>query len=273
MSERYFSHPSLNASTLKLFAGGDDSFSPYTAVSNMRREGVSKDCFRIGHGLHSGLEHMGVLPDKYIESPYDSFRSKESKSWRVEQEKLGHEVFSQKDYQLLKDMIESVWEKCPSDLKEMIQSESSKREIEIYEGEFKSMMDLITNDGVVVDYKTTRHSSPSKIQYEAIKLGYHIQAYHYSMVYELWTGEPPKDFIFLFVCKPFPNEVIPMRATQSFLDQGERDWQIAYDRYNEFKDMAIDELPRFSDTIHDLESTEIEDVELDFDDEEELQGE
>jgi len=235
----YYDIDKINASKLKLFSG--DHFSPYTAVCLMRQKQERKRHFDLGHSVHEGLQYCGVIPEKYVRSEYETFRSKDAKEWRDEQESLGFIVLSQKEYDESYEMIQRVWSSCPPSIRKQIQ-ESEEREIIVQNDDYKGMLDLRCPD-IIWDYKTTAQTNEVAIERDAYKFGYHIQAHQYR-----WLGKREK-FGFIFVSKTFPHEVFIMEPSEEFMDKGEEDWNIANERYLKYAHMPVDELPRKSDNI------------------------
>lgn len=246
----YFDIPKINASTLKLFSGPEEDFSPFSSVYAMRNR-EDKPAYQMGHAAHEALQYQGKIQPKYVRSIYETFRSNKAKDWRDQQISEGKEVLSQKDYDAVTTMVDAVWNNCPVDVKEIIQNQSAKREAIYQTDEYKAMMDLV-DDETIFDYKTTASKTPGQIQREAFNYGYHIQAYHYRMVKELVDGSAG-EFFFIFVSKAAPHEVFLFRATPDFLQKGKEDWQVAMERHQKYKDMPLEDLPRFSDNPMDLE--------------------
>lgn len=247
--KNYFSHPGLNASKLKLFSG--EPFSPKTSVYQLNhQEDEEKVHFKKGSAVHDALEFKGKLPDKYILKEYSTFSSKEAKAWRDDQLSQGKVILKQEDLEAVHNMVKTIWNGCPELIKKAIQSKSACREYELYVDEFKAMLDLYHN-GIIYDYKSSRHATEYQIKRDAYLLKYHVQAYHYKKI-ALMLGFEVKDFFFLVVCSNPPHELIVMRCDDEFMEKGEEEWNNAYERYQKFKDKAYRDLPGYYEEVIDL---------------------
>lgn len=261
----YFAHPGINASKIKLFSG--EPFSPKTSVYNLNhQEDEEQTHFKKGSAVHDALEYKGILPEKYILKKYDTFSSKEAKAWRDAQKAKGKIILKSDELESVHNMVGAIWDGCPESVKRVVQSKGAYREHELYADGFKAMLDLY-HSGIIYDYKTSRYSTEHQIKKDAYRLKYHIQAYHYKKIAQMKSMEV-KDFIFIFVCSNPPHEVIVMRCDSEFVERGEEEWNIAYERFIEYKDRDYRDLPGYYADVIDLSIPEYvlenEEVELEL---------
>ncbi len=88
----------------------------------------------------------------------------------------------------------------------------------------KAKLDRIKN-GIIVDLKTTRNSSPAMFAKNAYDYGYHRQAYHYCDGYRNCCGKEAKGFIFIAIEKTPPYALVIYEASELLKEIGkiERD--------------------------------------------------
>lgn len=72
----------------------------------------------------------------------------------------------------------------------------------------RARYDLLTDNGVAVDLKTTQDASREGFAKSVVNYRYHVQDAHYSRVYELITGEPLERFEFLAVESDAPHATL-----------------------------------------------------------------
>ena len=222
--EAYLELPFLNSSKLNLFSGDKSLMQAKYLMDN----DVDRECFKFGRAFHKYVE-KGLIDD-IVKSPYDSFRTKEARSWKEEQESLGKSVFKEKDYTDLLNMLESLYRQIGVVYgdKEIVYTSESGIE------RFKAMLDMVEEDNLMIrDWKTTIEVNPYKIFSKAYQFGYFLQAYHYMMVFakNMECDIQEIDFEFIFVQKNAPYEVIPVRVGPDALDIGKKQWDRAYERY------------------------------------------
>ena len=83
----------------------------------------------------------------------------------------------------------------------------------------KARLDRVTADAID-DVKTTNDPAPHKFAATAARLGYHVQAAHYSAGWHTLTGEL-LPFRFLVAQSREAFDVVPYEATDDFMAQGE----------------------------------------------------
>ncbi|GAB3192024.1 PD-(D/E)XK nuclease-like domain-containing protein [Nesterenkonia suensis] len=105
--------------------------------------------------------------------------------------------------------------------------------------------------GVLIDLKTAMSADPREFHRTAASLGYHIQAAHYSVLYELATGNRPSDFLFILAEKERPHAVSVVRLEPAFMDIGRARVEEAVQLYHRAQQTG--EWPAYPSHIHDIE--------------------
>lgn len=264
----------INASSLKHYAA--EPFSPKTATYNFNKPSEDKPAFRIGRAVHSFLEHKNNQPDnmrtcpvelckQYVSEEYPGEHDKEVKkivkelkdNAKIRKEKMlkdGAELFKPSELTNISNMSNAIW--TDPIMNDMLVSDSLLRECTIQVDMLKGMFDVIDPDNAtIIDYKTTKHSDPRKIQADAYNYGYHLQAYHYSLLAERHFGHP-FDFAFAFVCTAAPHETFLYICSQEFIDAGKKVWDISMERLAEFGDKVYSDLPGYSTEVLELDIPE-----------------
>lgn len=87
----------------------------------------------------------------------------------------------------------------------------------------KCRPDFLRDDGLIIDYKTTKDASPKWWPRDAAKLGYHIQAGYYRMICNKILGTP-NNTLFAFIAqeKVAPYAVTVHVPDNAFMERGEQ---------------------------------------------------
>jgi len=88
----------------------------------------------------------------------------------------------------------------------------------------KCRPDWVTEDGWILDLKSTTDATPEAFGRSAFNYRYHVQASYYIDGYYAATGNTPKGFVFIAVEKEQPNYVAVYYATDEQIELG----RIAY---------------------------------------------
>jgi len=225
MSDKeYFAHPFLNASTLKAFSGPEDRYSQRQALYKMQTPFNPTPAMQLGTLFHAGMEDGFVKAKPAL---YTEFRSDKAKAWRADMEERGEPIYSQKDIDTAKAMIESVKIMAP-DVWDKARSSLAVREREVYNGarKLKCKEDLFI-EGTVWDWKSAKGITPYDIRRSCDFFGYDLQAFHY-----LSADIEAKDFNFLFVQTEAPFEVVIVPA-KPIMERGRKKWETAFRRYKD----------------------------------------
>lgn len=89
----------------------------------------------------------------------------------------------------------------------------------------KCRPDWMTNNGVMVDLKSTDDASPDGFGRSVVNYRYYIQAPWYCDILEEIYGEPPSAFVFIAVEKTWPHAVGVYFATQDQIEIGRDHYQ------------------------------------------------
>lgn len=189
---------------------------------------VSTKAMRAGSLLDCLLTTPGEMKSRYTVSPYDSFRTKEAKSWRVEMEESGVEVVTQ-------DQIENANAQAmaimahPSAARLM---SGSRRQVAFrhktkYGFDSKGLIDIVPEcPETLVDLKTCEPSaldSLRSLQRHIFDWSYHIQAGAYAEGFSIASGSERAKFKFIFVTSKATFRVavieLPMPAILFGADQ------------------------------------------------------
>jgi exodeoxyribonuclease VIII len=99
--------------------------------------------------------------------------------------------------------------------------------------------DWLTDDGWVVDLKSTVSANPRRFKWQALELGYDIQAWFYLRGLELGMGIRPQGFVFAAVEKRRPFVAVPYLASKAFLEHGRGRAELAVARLLEGRRTGI----------------------------------
>ena len=80
--------------------------------------------------------------------------------------------------------------------------------------------DFITEDGGIVDLKTTRDASRQSFERDIFKFGYHIQAAFYRQQFKLITGNALRYYAFVVVEEPMPQNCEVYLLKDAAMDLG-----------------------------------------------------
>lgn len=231
--DAYFAQKGISASLLKQYAK-----SPRKAQLSLTTEMKPTEALILGSCFHEMMENKQtfvVFNEDYRPEPTKTFASKLNKEWKQEFFANNDLVITQSQYGELLDMVQSVKQ---SQFYRGLQT----TRLESIEGGYyfdfpeyraKCKPDALFNgaDGsiVCVDWKTTNETltgSKSQIEWLIRKLGYDIQAVHYT---ETLKNVFQKDvnFFFVFVEKSEPYEVIPVwiNPKGDYYDEAFIKWQ------------------------------------------------
>jgi hypothetical protein len=218
----------LNKSTLNNFVPGQ---SP-------RQQMYSKDSsgFSDGTAFHSAMEHgIDHNPDLIV-SHYDSFRTNESKIWKVKQETLGKYVVTQ---ELLNRLSEARAMTHATILDQMgfdIDDGQGQHELTGVTATEKIRLDY-TRPEYHIDWKSTGNAKPEACFRDIENYNYDLQSVLYTNVYEEITGEY-RPFLFAFqeIKAPFNCTLIEVsKATPEAWALGEHKYNSALARMDNVK--------------------------------------
>ena len=104
--------------------------------------------------------------------------------------------------------------------------------------------DCVTQQGVIVDLKTTRDASPDGFAKSVAQYRYHVQSAFYSDGYRAAFGQPPKGFAFIAVETEAPYLVAVYVASVDMIERGRLAYQSDLETLREC--LAADTWPGYS---------------------------
>ncbi|MAN65327.1 PD-(D/E)XK nuclease-like domain-containing protein [uncultured Hyphomonas sp.] len=171
-------------------------------------------------------------PSDIVISPYDDFRTKEAKEWKAAQEADGFTVFKEKDVEDIKGMAARL-EQEP--LMDLALAGGIVEASLIWKDEatgiwIKSRPDMIPNDNILADYKTTTSGDKDEIERSIWKYGYHGQMALMAEGMAKVLGHEMESFSFVFQEKKRPYPVTVAAVTDESIHWGARQNRFALDR-------------------------------------------
>ena len=147
-------------------------------------------------------------------SPFDSFRTNESKDWKTEQIEAGKTVVSKyifEQAQIAADRLKThhiAGDLIKNSLKQVVLLNKVKLSNENTIN-LKGLLDLAPkNRKYLVDIKTTNTLTPQALSKKTAELGYHAQAGLYLKLWNLCFPNDQRDrFLFIWQCSEPPYEV------------------------------------------------------------------
>jgi len=184
------------------------------------------EALQFGRAYHKLMLEPGDFDNEFIVSPKFDRRTKEGKAAYEEflKNAEGKEVISEDTYQKLLEMQMALYE-TPF-VKLLIKGEHEKsffwtdEETGIPCKCRPDSYGMIKDNYICVDLKTTKDAETDKFMRDALKLGYDIQASHYTKGLENAYDKPFK-FIFIAQEKTAPYLVNVLEADEYFMRSGE----------------------------------------------------
>lgn len=193
--------------------------SPPKVQTNAMRAGSLLDCL---------LTTPCEMKSRYTVSPYDSFRTNESKAWRVEMEESGVEVVTQDQIDLANAQVDRIMSH-PAAAKLL---KGSRRQVAFrhktkYGFDAKGLIDIEPEDPeTLVDLKNCEPralESIRSLQRYMFEWDHHIQAGSYCEGYSIASGKERTKFKFIYITSVKPLRVavieLPMPAILFGADQ------------------------------------------------------
>lgn len=206
--------------------------SPYKWLNSQPKPPT--EAMRLGSLIHTLCLTPGEFPDAYAVSPYDSFRTNESKAWRQEQEDAGKSVINQGTLDHAASIAECVTET------EILHHLGERQYEAIVESDFHGirvcgMIDIAPDYGnTLVDLKPTNSiESLDALTRLVYNRGYHWQAAMYLDLWNAATGEERDQFQLLFIEFDDPHETAIVTLSQEVIADGRDGYMNALMRWNE----------------------------------------
>lgn len=224
MSDKdYFAIDAVNASTLKAMVNPEKAH--YRKLNP-----VHSDAFKLGSDFHA-LVLQGLEPadsEDVAISPFDAFRTNESKAWKAEQIKAGKTILKAAEVESytadLKAMADAVYT-LDDFVKEMDATQDSREVVILWERRVgdamvkcKAKLDLFNlNGSYVYDLKTC--GNLDTFDSDVFKYGYYIQAAWY-LEAAMAAGSKAKGFRFAVAGKDKPCQAVLREMDATHINQG-----------------------------------------------------
>lgn len=207
----YYKTRALSQSEINLYLSTNPARYWRHSVFNPNREERSEtSSMRLGRICHALFLEPDLAAAKIILSPFDSFRSKESKEWKETQDAAGMMVVTQSEqeqaYEVLghlnkNERVQAIkkYGYAEQPLFQRVNSRGESVDVDESGIAVKAKPDWIFENGksrFIVDYKTTQDASPEGFRRSFEKFGYHRQAAWYLKMMEL-CGKPCDGFMFI----------------------------------------------------------------------------
>lgn len=212
----------------------------------------------IGSAVHSAVLEPEDFARRYMIMPELNLRTNAGKdkleelSTHAKANKLS--IISKDDYQLCQNMKTSVWNnRVAATLLERGQAET-RIDFEHPENHVlcKAKPDWISDNGFIVDLKTTEDASPDGFGKSVWNYRYHVQAAFYFDAFKAAYGEEPRGFIFIAVEKspPYLTATYWITPSLELFDLGRRTYMRDLERYRGC--LLYDEWPGYSEELQPL---------------------
>jgi hypothetical protein len=233
MSDKdYFALDAVNASTLKAMDNPE-------LMKYKKDNPEVKECYAFGSVFHDWtLRNLTVNKCESVAiSPFDSFRTKESKSWKTEQARNGIYSLSQKDADKWQDQVEQMAEAVytmPEFVDEM--NVSGREVVVLWDKEFKghtvackAKLDLFNpSSQYIYDLKSAK--SLDQFDGSIFSFGYYISAAWYLEAARV-AGAKATGFRFAVAGKDKPYQAILRELDLSHIAQGAKEIESLLERY------------------------------------------
>ncbi len=194
----------------------------------------TSEAMRLGLLVHTLALTPAEFSEAYAVSPFDSFRTNESKAWRQEQEDAGRSVITQATLDQAQSIAECI---TSTDILHYI----GERQCEVavvanFHGtQVRGMIDIVPTYGnMLMDLKTTSSiESLDALARLICNRGYDWQAAMYLDLWNAATGEERDEFQFLFVEVDDPHETAIVTLSPDVIADGRTGYMNALMRWKE----------------------------------------
>jgi hypothetical protein len=212
----------------------------------------------IGSAVHSAVLEPDDFARRYMILPELNLRTNAGKekleelSNHAKANKLT--IISKDDYDLCQRMKDTVWKNRVASV--LLESGQAETRIDFTHPEnhvlCKAKPDWISENGWIVDLKTTEDASPAGFAKSVWNYRYHVQAAFYYDAFKAAYGEAPKGFVFIAVEKSAPYLTATYWITPSLelFDLGRRTYMHDLEVYRQC--LMRDEWPGYSEEIQPL---------------------
>jgi hypothetical protein len=171
-------------------------------------------------GFEAAAERIKVIPAQYLTASGAMSAGKEAKAWLADQG--GITLVTPQDAEFLTELHSqcSLNKAVARLLDSIVHKEVSIRWSRSNGTKLRCRPDAITNEGVVVDYKTTKYKNPAQDFWRACKdYRYGLQSAFYSEG-SAAAGFSDKPLVFVIISTVSPYTVIAKTLPQRFIDLG-----------------------------------------------------
>jgi hypothetical protein len=200
--------------------------SPYRWKYGYDEDSSPTPAMRLGTLIHA----LCFDENDYVVSPYPDFRTKESREWRDEQEKLGFTVVSEKEM-ITAQGASDAFNRSP------LVPNWFNTEVEVHAelcgSPCKGMIDMVPHEGNrLYDLKTTASiKSLRNLESLIIDRGYHWQAAMYLDLYNSAYGTERNEFSIIFMETSLPYEIAVVTLDAAFIELGRCGYESAIKRF------------------------------------------
>lgn len=198
----------------------------------------------LGSVFHCMILEPDKFKDRYVydhDYPNIDRRTKDGKlAYDKLQKEIGtREVISVKDYVVL-DQMEASFHSDSSTLKfyNAYKKELSAYWVENFQDQeipCRARFDMLTEDDIIADIKTTQDATPEEFSHNIYKYMYHISAAWYCRGFERVTGRAPKGFVFIACSTKPPYSTYVYQLDEGSIDVASRRIDKALSTYIECK--------------------------------------
>lgn len=196
------------------------------------KKSAPSPAMQLGSLVHLLCFQKNDFEETYAISPFDSFRTKESKEWREDMENQGKVVITEDTYAHASDMADCIMNtdllfhlgECDYETAVFVDYHGTK---------VKCMIDMAPKHGqILADLKTTSSiTDVAGLQRAILQRGYHVQAAMYLDLWNAATGESRDQFQFLFIETESPYEHAWVEISPNLLAKGREEYMNALMRW------------------------------------------
>lgn len=206
-NEAYHSGPGVSNSGLKLIGEKTPAHFWARYIDPNRRKSTSTQAMMIGTAIHAAALEPDLFEQQYVVAPSDDRRLKAYKEWAEFQTKI---ILTPTEHENVIGMRRALHE---NRLAGALLRGAELFEYSAYANDpetgllVRMRMDLMTENGFIVDLKKCQDASPAGVAKAVANFGYYHQDAFYTDVMTWACGEPPRGFAFIFVEEQPPHAV------------------------------------------------------------------
>jgi len=225
----YRADPGYNWSRLKagmpdsLYEGAHTSMAHLRTVLERTEPRADKPAFAFGRLVHTMVLEPELIRSTYLVTEETDKRRKAYKADKARAEDEGLEIVTRADY----DRAHNISAAVHNNPEWRERSGGATVEVgmavddPLYNMRLKGKYDMLTQDGVMVDLKTTSSLRRRDIERTIAQYHYHVQmALYWRILRMAWSeyNEFPTRMAWLFVCTSAPHETVWVDASESMVE-------------------------------------------------------